>query len=171
MASGSQRKVTLNCVDCCATITNKLMYVPEIAWCLQILDERSALNGITNPFDNHSRLQAIIGKCRANNQVQLTWVMQGIWYHWRRRNIASLSINDIKGAPSTGNRGLANHLLCKHELKPAMMVNTTTTFRIQSLGGPTLWAVLQTRTNLGSMQRSRMTSHGAHAVTCMKANG
>ena len=122
MASGSQRKVTLNCVDCCATITNKLMYVPEIAWCLQILDERSALNGITNPFDNHSRLQAIIGKCRANNQVQLTWVMQGIWYHWRRGKIASLSINDIKGAPSTGNRGLANHLLCKHELKPAIMV-------------------------------------------------
>ena len=97
--------------------------------------------------------------------------MQGIWYHWRRGNIASLSINDIKGAPSTGNRGLANHLLCKHELKPAIMVKTTTTFRIQSLGGPTLWAVLQTRTNLGSMQRSRMTSHGAHAVTCMKANG
>jgi hypothetical protein len=85
MAAGSSGAVTLNFVDCCATIANKLLDVPQIAWCMQDLDERQALTGrVTNPFGSHSRLQAIIDKCKANNQAQLIWVMQGIWYHWRK---------------------------------------------------------------------------------------
>lgn len=121
MTPGSSSMVTLNFVDCCATITRKLLDVPAIAWCLQDLDERSALSEEPNPFDSHSRLQAIIDKCRANNQVQLVWVIQGIWYHWRRGNIKYLSVTDIKGTAASGNRGVADLLLFKLHLKNALL--------------------------------------------------
>ena len=71
MAVGGAGTVTMNFVDCCATISNKLLDTPEIAWCLQGLDERSVLTGIPNPFDSHTRLQAITDQCRANNRSQL----------------------------------------------------------------------------------------------------
>ena len=77
MVPGGSGTVTLNFVDCCATITNKLLDVPSIAWCLQDLDERSALSEDPNPFDSHSRLQAIIDKCKANSQAQLIWSPRG----------------------------------------------------------------------------------------------
>jgi hypothetical protein len=118
----------MNFVDCCATISNKLLDTPEIAWCMQDLDERSVLTGIPNPFDSHTRLQAIIDKCRANNRSQLIWVMQGIWYHWRRGNIGALSVADIKGTAQTGNRGLADLMLFKSLLKTAVLAKAATLF-------------------------------------------
>ena len=121
MVPGGSGTATLNFVDCCATITNKLLDVPSIAWCLQDLDERSALSEDPNPFDSHSRLQAIIDKCKANNQAQLIWVAQGIWYNWRRGNGKSLSISDIKGSAQSGNRGLADMLIYKLSLKSALL--------------------------------------------------
>ena len=122
MAAGSSGAVTLNFVDCCATITNKLLDVPQIAWCMQDLDERQALTGrVTIPFDSHSRLQAIIDKCKAKNQAQLIWVKQGIWNHWRKGNIAYVSVQDIKGTTTSGNRGLADLLLFKHQLKASII--------------------------------------------------
>ena len=128
MAPGSAAAVTLNFVDCCATITNKLLDNTDTAWCLQDLDERSALTGDPNPFDSHSRLQAIIDKCRANNTVQLSWVVQGIWCHWRRGNVKFLSITDIKGSPQTGNRGLADLLLFKQQLKSVFLAKAASMF-------------------------------------------
>ena len=121
MVPGGSGTVTFNFVDCCATITNKLLDVPSIAWCLQDLDERSALSEDPNPFDSHSRLQAIIDKCKANNQAQLIWVAQGIWYNWRRGNGKSLSISDIKGSAQSGNRGVADMLIYKLNLKSALL--------------------------------------------------
>jgi hypothetical protein len=120
MVPGGSGTVTFNFVDCCATITNKLLDVPSIAWCLQDLDERSALSEDPNPFDSHSRLQAIIDKCKANNQAQLIWVVQGIWYSWRRGgSFKSLSIADIKGSAQSGDRGVADLLIYKLNLKSA----------------------------------------------------
>ena len=121
MAPGSPATVSYNFVDCCATVTNKMLDVPGIASCLQDLDKRSAMSEDPNPFDSHSRLQAIIDKCRANNQAQLLWVVQGIWYHWRRGNIKYLSITDIKGTSATGNRGYADLLLFKLQLRGAIL--------------------------------------------------
>ena len=121
MAPGSASTVTLNFVDCCATITNRLLDVPAIAWCLQDLDERSAFSEDPNPFDSHSRLQGIIDKCRANNQQQLVWVIEGIWYHWRRGNITTLSVADIKGTAQSGNRGYADLMLFKLQLRNAFI--------------------------------------------------
>ena len=122
MLPGGSGTVTFNFVDCCATITNKLLDVPSIAWCLQDLDERSALSEDANPFDSHSRLQAIIDKCKANNQAQLIWVVQGIWYSWRRGNGGkSLSVADIKGSAQSGNRGVADVLIYKLNLKNALL--------------------------------------------------
>ena len=86
------------------------------------LDERSALSEDPNPFDSHSRLQAIIDKCKANNQAQLIWVVQGIWYSWRRGgNFKSLSIADVKGSAQSGNRGVADLLIYKLNLKSALL--------------------------------------------------
>ena len=121
MAAGAPGAVTLNFVDCCATIANKLLDVPAIAWCLQDLDERSALSEEPNPFDSHTRLQAIIDTCRANNQAQLVWVVQGIWYNWRRGHVKYLSVSEIKGTAQSGNRGFADVMLFKLQLKNAFM--------------------------------------------------
>jgi hypothetical protein len=122
MVPGGSGTVTFNFVDCCATIANKLLDVPSIAWCLQDLDERSALSEDPNPFDSHSRLQAIIDKCKANNQAQLIWVVQGIWYSWRRGNGGkSLSVADIKGLAQSGNRGVADVLIYKLNLKNTLL--------------------------------------------------
>ena len=121
MAAGAPGAVTLNFVDCCATIANKLLDVPAIAWCLQDLDERSALSEEPNPFDSHTRLQAIIDKCRANNQAQLVWVVQGIWYNWRRGHVKYLSVSEIKGTAQSGNHGFADMMLVKLQLKIAVM--------------------------------------------------
>ena len=128
MVAGGAGTVTMNFVDCCATISNKLLDAPEIACCLQDIDDRSVLTGIPNPFDSHTRLQAIIDKCRANNRSQLVWVVQGIWYHWRRGNIGALSVVDIKGSPQTGNRGLADLLLFKSMLKTAVLAKAAILF-------------------------------------------
>ena len=62
-----------------------------------------------------------IDKCKANNQAQLIWVAQGIWYSWRRGNGKSLSISDIKGSAQSGNRGLADMLIYKLNLKSALL--------------------------------------------------
>jgi len=128
MAAGGARTVTMNFVDCCATISNKLFGTPEIAWCLQDLDERSVPTGIPNPFDSHTRLEAIIDKCRANNRSQLQWVMQRIWYHWRRGTIGAPIAVDIKGSAQTGNRGLADLILFKSMLKTAVLAKAATLF-------------------------------------------
>jgi hypothetical protein len=128
MVAGGAGTVTMNFVDCCATISNKLLGTPEIAWRLQDLDERSVLTGIPNPFDSHTRLQAFIKKCRANNRSQLIWVMQGIWYHWRRGAIGALSVVDINGFTQTGNRGLADLILCRSMLKTAVLAKAATIF-------------------------------------------
>ena len=80
-------------------VVNKFLDTPGIAWCMQDLDERSALTGNSNLFDGCSMLQ-IIDKCRANNWSQHAWAMQGmqgIWHRWRRGNIEALNGSDIKG--------------------------------------------------------------------------
>ena len=43
-------------------------------------------------------------------------------------NIAYVSVQDIKGTATSGNRGLADLLLCKHQLKAAILVKATTMF-------------------------------------------
>jgi len=128
MAAGDAATVTLNFVDCCATITNKLLDAPNISWRIQDLDEQSALTGTPNPCDSRSRLQAVIDKRKANNQSQLTRVTQGIWYHWRRGNIGGLSATDIKGSAASGNRGLADLLLFKYQMKPVLIAKATGVF-------------------------------------------
>jgi hypothetical protein len=128
MTAGSAATVTLNFVDCCATITNTLLDVPDISCCLQDLDERAAVSEDPNPFDSHSRLQAVVDKCRANNQQQLIWVVQGIWYHWRRGTVKTLSIVDLKGNAATGNRGFADLLLFKYQLKATFLARAAQDF-------------------------------------------
>jgi hypothetical protein len=128
MSPGSAATVTLNFVDCSATITNKILDNTDAAWCLQDLDDRSTLSGEPNPFDSHSRLQAIIDKCGGNRTGQLTWVVQGIWFHWRCGNLKYLSVADIKGGPQSGNRGLADLLLFKQQLKPVFLAKAAAMF-------------------------------------------
>ncbi|MFM7980359.1 MAG: hypothetical protein ACKPKO_13685, partial [Candidatus Fonsibacter sp.] len=53
---------------------------------------------------------------------------KGVWYHWRKGNIAHLSIMDIKGLAATGNRGLADLVLFKHQLQAAILAKATTMF-------------------------------------------
>ena len=54
--------------------------------------------------------------------------MQGIWCHWRRGNIGGLSVTDIKGSAASGNRGLADLLLFKYQMKPVLIAKATGVF-------------------------------------------
>ena len=163
MVAGGAWTVTMNFVDCCATISNKLLDTPEIACCLQDIDDRSVLTGIPNPFDSHTRLQAIIDKCRANNRSQLVWVVQGIWYHWRRGNIGALSVVDIKGSPQTGNRGLADLLLFKSMLKTAVLAKALLfPESADRRGSP--WQTSRSPSHPGSSRKKSRTRCGGRAV-------
>jgi len=127
MNASSSSEVPLIFVDTAKTVALRVLSVHAIAACMADLDDYAAIAGevqgvtFANPFDSHSRLQAILDKCKVNNVGSLTWAMQGIWYHARKGNIKSLSLSDIKGSHSTGNRGYVDLLLFKRELRHSLL--------------------------------------------------
>ncbi len=127
MVKGSPGHVTLNFVDTCMTVARRMLNVPEIAKCMQDMDDQSSSGGdlagmsFVNPFDSHSRLQAILDKCKASQPGALTWCVQGIWYFTRKHMLKTLSIADIRGSAATANRGLIDLLLFKHSARRMLL--------------------------------------------------
>ena len=120
MTPGASAIVTTNFVDCVVTIINRMLEEPDISYCLQDLDEKSALTSDQNPFDSHSRLQAMVDKSGKSLQ-NLPVIVQGIWYYWVKGTTRSFSHSDIKGTASTGNRGVADLIMFKHQLKSTLL--------------------------------------------------
>ncbi len=96
MAPGSSSEVTMNFVDVSATICKRILNVPAAVACQANLYEKSILQTRADPLDSHTRLQAIVDKCKSNDAT-LHWVLEGIWYHWLQGHIDSLSKSDLKG--------------------------------------------------------------------------
>ncbi len=78
-------------VDCCMSVAKRMFTVAAIVECLRDLDEMSATAGendegatFANPFDSHTRLQAVMDKCKASQPAALQWATQGIWYGFRK---------------------------------------------------------------------------------------
>ena len=102
MTENSGSAVTNSFVDTASTVAKRMLSVPEIAFCMADLDEHHAVasgpgSEFTNPFDAHSRLQAILDKCKAGQTGKLAWCVEGIWYHSKKGHVRSLSTQDLKG--------------------------------------------------------------------------
>ena len=120
MTPGAAATVTNKCVDCIVTVINRMVDEPEMSYCLQDLDEKAAVCDDPNPFNSHTRLQALCDKS-GKSQQHLTLLVHGIWYDWVKGLSRSLSVTDIRGTASTGNRGLADLLLYKHQVKMSLL--------------------------------------------------
>ena len=74
MTENSGSSVTNSFVDTASTVAKRMLSVPEIAFCMADLDEHyvASVPGseFYNPFDSHSRLQAILDK---RKMVNLPW--------------------------------------------------------------------------------------------------
>ena len=130
MVKGSPGHVTLNFIDVRLTVAKRMLAAPDIAECMRDLDDRSAYaaeedgKSFVNPFDSHSRLQAILDKCKASQPGALSWCMQGIWYTARKGFLNRLSITDIKGSASSANRGLIDLLLFKQQMRRVLLAKS-----------------------------------------------
>ena len=95
------------------------------------LDDHQAVAGETqqgatfvNSLDSHSRLQAILDKCKAGQTARLFWCVQGIWVHAKKGNLKSLSNADIKGTQQTG--GYIDLLAYKQDLRGILFLKAGT---------------------------------------------
>ena len=106
--------MTLNFVDTAKSVASRMLSVPESAFCMADLDEHHALaSEFNNPFDSHSRLQAIMDKCKAGQTTKLMWCVEGIWYlPCQERPLEKLELGGPQGRPSYGRQRL-------HGLAPA----------------------------------------------------
>ena len=140
MTESSGSAVTLNFVDTAKSVASRMLSVPEIAFCMADLDEHHAVAGeFNNPFDSHSRLQAIMDKCKAGQTGKLIWCVEGIWYHAKKGHLRNLSFADLKGAPATGNRGYIDLLMYKKEMRALLFRKASDAFGPEShawLEGP-----------------------------------
>ena len=97
-SSGSA--VTLNFVDTAKSVASRMLSVSEIAFCMADLDEHHAVaSEFNNPFDSHSRLQAILDKCKAGQTAKLIWCVEGIWYHAKKGPLEKLELRRTSRAP------------------------------------------------------------------------
>ena len=76
MNKGAVGATTLNLCDVAATVNHRMLQVPELG---RILRDMGGMPRIQfNPFDSHSRLQAIINKCKT--QESLIYCCQALEY-------------------------------------------------------------------------------------------
>ena len=159
MTESSGSAVTLNFVDTAKSVASRMLSVPEIAFCMADLDEHHAVAGeFNNPFDSHSRLQAIMDKCKAGQTGKLIWCVEGIWYHAKKGNLRNLSFADLKGSPATGNRGYIDLLMYKKEMRALLFRKASDAFGPEShawLEGPVQYVTSSFRIWSDGEQRER----------------
>ena len=91
--------VTANFVDVALTVARRMMSVPEIATLMRDADARGPSE--FNPWGSHSRLQAMIDKCRTKEAW--LWCCEALAYVCSRKRLQSLSFAEIKGTAHDGN--------------------------------------------------------------------
>ena len=123
---GAPGSVTPSFVDTSLSVVRYMLGCPEVEECLREMDDYvmdpGAPDGFQNPFDSHSRLQAILDKARAaNSSSRLVWVVQGITHQVKAGKLGGLSVAEIRGTASTGYRGYVDFLLSKQLAKDQLM--------------------------------------------------
>ncbi len=108
-------------VDTAMTVSKRMLSVPAIAQLLRDADSWSS--GTFNPFDSHTKLQAMVNKCKTKET--LIWCCQALSYRVRKGVLLSLSVTDISGGrPSRSDQrkpGLFDVLIIKEGLKHALI--------------------------------------------------
>lgn len=128
---GSTANVTMSFVDTSLTVVRYMLNNPVVEACLREMDDlcMNDRDGFQNPFDSHSRLQAILDKVKASGpSSRLVWVCQGLTYNVKAGRLKSLSVAEIKGTPSTGHRGYVDFLLSKQVAKDQLFAWAIKTF-------------------------------------------
>ncbi len=130
MVTESAAAVTTTFVDTAVSVSKSMLSNPVIAECMRDLDDTSAYGagdrkegtGANNAFDSHTRLWAILGKCKAAQPAALQWCMETIWYMTKKGLFSKvLSASDVKGSTNTGNRGMIDLFLYKKEVRRIML--------------------------------------------------
>ena len=133
MTASSGSAVTNSFVDTASSVAKRMLSVPEIAFCMADLDELHAVvSDFAFPFDSHSRLQAIMDKCKAGQLGKLTWCIEGIWYHSKKGHVRSLSTQELKGTPATANRGYIDLRMYKKEMRALLFRKASDAFGAES---------------------------------------
>ena len=109
--------ITPNFCDVAATVNHRMLQVPELVRILRELDGMPRL--VFNPLDSHSRLQAIINKCKT--QESLIYVCQALEYMVKKEELPGLSVEDIKGRSRDGNKGELDLILFKQKVWLALI--------------------------------------------------
>ena len=109
--------ITSSFVDVAATINQRILKVPEL---VRILGDMDAMpRSIFNPFDSHSRLQAMINKCQTKDT--LIHCAQALEYMVRQDDLPALSVMDIRGHPKFGHKGIFDLILFKVKVRTVML--------------------------------------------------
>ncbi len=127
MNKNSSAAITTNFVDVAMTVAKRMLAVPEIAQILQKMDESAAENpDFFNPFNSHTRLQAMIDKCKRKDA--LLWCLQATEYKCKQGCLTNLSASDIKGTAASGNRGLFDLFLFKKQMRDMLVAKGRSMF-------------------------------------------
>ena len=109
--------ITASFCDVAATVNHRMLQVPELVRILRDMDGMPRT--LFNPFDSHSRLQAIINKCKT--QESLIYCCQALEYMVLKDELPCLSVEDIKGRSRDGNKGELDLILFKQKVRLALI--------------------------------------------------
>ena len=103
-----------------------MLAVPEIAEIMRVADAQPPT--VFNPFGSHTRLQAMIDKCKSVEQ--LTWCCQALQFKVSREELSGLTCAQIRGSKAgVDQKGLFDLILFKKNFKDALIAWGLTTFR------------------------------------------
>ena len=104
-------------LDTALTVCKRMLNVPQIEAILREMDGMP--QDVFNPFDSHSRLQALVNKCKT--QDDLLYVGQALKVLAVRQELTALSVAEIRGTGPDGGKGLVDLLLYEQAVKQAAM--------------------------------------------------
>ena len=119
--------ITGGFVKVAVTVARRMLAVPEIAEIMRAADAQPP--SVFNPFGLHTRLQAMIDKCRSTEL--LLWCCQALAFKVSRDELVGLTAAQIRGGKvgADSNKGLFDLLLYKRSFRDALIAWGLTTFR------------------------------------------
>ncbi len=117
MNNESNAAITINFVDTALTVRNRMLVVPGVQKIIEDMEEKCAQSAdMVNPFNSHTRLQAMIDKTGEKTK-DLLWCCEALTVRCLEGDISTISANDIRGHAGTSNRGLLDVFLMKRSLR------------------------------------------------------
>ena len=106
------------------TVCERMLNVPQIEAVLREMDGMP--QDVFNPFDSHSRLQALVNKCRT--QDDLLYVAQALKVQAVRQELTALTVLEIKGNVKDGGKGVVDLMFYKRDVKQAALTKAEDMF-------------------------------------------